>query len=424
MARHKTLAIIICLQIFSGCTSPKALHDVEEKLFVEGNDIQIWHTFASGSVEERTFLDSIELFQNLHPEYNIEVTMVPFGNAEQLFMTAAQGGEAPDLIRLSNDHLGKLGDVKIDGYPLLEDLRIHLSPVQMSVFDNRSIEAMRYDGALYGLPSSQDCLSLIWNRALFSANGESEPNENWTTSDLLNAAMNLTYGEVQGLALPIKVEYWWFPFQTGFGGSLFDKQGLPTLDSNGSAESMSWMINLEKEHGVVAVGTQRDSMKTQFQEGKAAMIIDGPWNWVTYETSRIDSGQTLLPTVDSTGLRMSPLVTYKGWSVSKQSTSKVASIELALFLSSSDVQKKFALDTYTMPTAISLVNDSDISSSPVIRGFLSQVELGTPAPTTKGMSLIYGPLSTAFEQVYSGVSDSQVALEAANAELEELMRVE
>jgi maltose-binding protein MalE len=151
------------------------------------------------------------------------------------------------------------------------------------------------------------------------------------------------------------------------------------------------------------------------------MIIDGPWNWATYETSRIDLGQSLLPIVDSTGLRMSPLVTYKGWSLSKHSNSKVAATELALWLSSPSVQKQFALDTFTMPTSIELSDDAEINANPVISGFLSQAEVGTPAPTSRGMSLVYGPLSTAFEQVYSDLSDSETSLSAANQELKELM---
>ena len=42
-------------------------------------------------------------------------------------------------------------------------------------------------------------------------------------------------------------------------------------------------------------------MKNQFITSKAAMIIDGPWNWATYEDSRLSIGQTLLPTVTETG---------------------------------------------------------------------------------------------------------------------------
>ena len=182
---------------------------------------------------------------------------------------------------------------------------------------------------------------------------------------------------------------------------------------------MRWMLDLELEHGVVATGTQIEGMKNQFISSKAAMIFDGPWNWATYEASRLNIGQTLLPLVDSTGDRMSPLVTYKGWSVSKQSPNKVAAAELALWFSSENVQKDFAVETYTMPTHVALESDEEINLDPVLSGFLEQTKVGTPAPTTRAMSLVYDPLSTAFEQAYSEIASTEEALSGANQQLKE-----
>ena len=176
---------------------------------------------------------------------------------------------------------------------------------------------------------------------------------------------------------------------------------MPSLNSNGSAEALDWLLDLELEHNVVATGTQTEGMKNQFIGSKAAMIVDGPWNWATYEASRLDVGQAMLPIIDSTGERVAPLVTYKGWTVSKQSTHKLASVELALYLSSEDVQKQFALETYTLPTHVELGEDDEIRDDEVLSGFMDQLNAGTPAPTTRGMALVYGPLVTAFEQVYT-----------------------
>ena len=366
-------------------------------------------------------MNSIKSFESEHPNVTVDVTMVPFGNADQLFMTAAQGGQAPDLMRLSSDQLGAIGEVRVDGFPLLEDLRPHLTPQDRAIFEERALQAMRYGDALYGIPASQDCLSLIFNKALFDGQGLDYPDETWTEQDLLQAAESLTYDDVQGLAIPIKTAYWWFPIQGGFGGSLFDENGEPTLNSNGSSEAMQWMLDLELEHGVVATGTQIEGMKNQFISSKAAMIFDGPWNWATYEASRLNIGQTLLPLVESSGERMSPLVTYKGWTVSKQSANKVAATELALWLSSEDVQKEFAVETYTMPTHVALESDSEITDDDVLSGFLEQTKQGTPAPTTRAMSLVYDPLSTAFEQAYSGIASTEEALSGANQQLKEQM---
>ena len=379
--------------------------------------LTVWHTFAAESKEENVFLQSIQSFESEHPNITVDVALVPFGDADNLFMTAAQGGEAPDLMRLSSDQLGAIGEVRVDGFPLLEDLRPHLTPVQRNQFQEQALHAMRYDDALYGVPASQDALSLVYNKAIFDARGVAYPDATWTQTDLLLAAQALTYQDVQGLALPVKSAYWWFGFQAAYNGSLFNETGAPTLDSGGSAEALDWLLNLELEHGVVATGTQTEGMKNQFIASKAAMIVDGPWNWATYEASRLDVGQSLLPVVQETGERVAPLVTYKGWTVSKQSVHKLASVELALHLSSADVQKSFALETYTLPTHASLTNDSSIRDDPVLSGFMDQVEVGTPAPTTRAMALVYGPLVTAFEQVYTETATADAALAGANQEL-------
>ena len=417
--RKPVLAFVFFLMILlSGCLG-NGQQSVEESSTNDDVVLDVWHTFAAESKEEEVFMNSVAEFESAHPNVTVDVTMVPFGNADQLFMTAAQGGQAPDLMRLSSDQLGAIGEVRVDGYPLLEDLRPHLTPQDRQQFEERALQAMRYGDALYGVPASQDCLSLIFNKALFDAQGLDYPDSSWTEQDLLQAAQTLTAQDVQGLAIPIKTAYWWFPIQEGFGGSLFDENGEPSLDSNGSSEAMRWMLDLELEHGVVATGTQIEGMKNQFISSKAAMIFDGPWNWATYEASRLNIGQTLLPLVDDTGDRMSPLVTYKGWSVSKQSANKVAATELALWFSSENVQKEFAVETYTMPTHVALESDEEINLDPVLSGFLEQTKVGTPAPTTRAMSLVYDPLSTAFEQAYSEIASTEEALSGANQQLKE-----
>ena len=108
-------------------------------------------------------------------------------------------------------------------------------------------------------------------------------------------------------------------------------------------------------------------MKSQFITSQAAMIVDGPWNWATYEAGRLDVGQTLLPIIEETGLRASPLVLYKGWSISKESQQKVAATSLILHLSSPDVQKTFALETMTMPTSVQTAMDPEVQSNQCAR---------------------------------------------------------
>ena len=406
----------ICLAIL--LVLPIAFVSAEDE---EQVTLSVWHSFAAESQEEATFIDAIAVFVQNNPHIEIEVTGIPFADIDRQYEIAAQAGQAPDIVRLSSDQLGKIGEIRVNGYPLLEDLRPHLTPNERSIFDEQALQSMRYGDALYGLPASQDCLSLLYNKAIFDAEGMDYPNENWTNNDLISAAENLTQGDVYGLAIPVKSAYWWFPFQTGFGGQLFDSNGQPTLDSNGSAEALEWYLSLEQEHEIVRTGTVGETMKSQFIQSQAAMIVDGPWNWATYEAGRLDVGQTLLPTIEETGLRASPLVLYKGWSISKESQEKISATALILHLSSPDVQKSFALETMTMPTSVETVLDSEVQADPVLSGFLAQAGVATPAPTTRAMSIVYGPLGTAIEQVHVGDSDAQTALNGANSEMVSLL---
>lgn len=411
---HKSMRLrnllLVFLLILPGCLgeSEEAVGTISDADIT----IEVWYTFAAETIEEEVFLNAVSDFSD-ETGVSVKATRVSYGDADQLFMTAAQGGEAPDLIRISSDSLGKFGEVRVDGAPLFEDLRPHLTPQERSKFDSTSLESMRYGDSLYAVPASFDCLSLIYNKALFD--GIEEPNENWTLEDLKAA------GSQVGLEFPVKNAYWWFPFLGGYGGQLFDENGVPTLDENGAAESLEWMMDLELEHGIVPEGTQKISMENSFEAWDAGMVIDGPWNWARYGKGIDNLGQTLLPKVSMDGEHLSPLVTYKGWAVSKQSPQKVAATQLALFLSSDDVQKQFALQTYTIPTAENLKSDSEILANPIVTGFIEQAELGTPAPTTRGMSMVYTALAPAFEQVYTGTSDAQSALTMADRELEDML---
>ena len=58
-------------------------------------------------------------------------------------------------------------------------------------------------------------------------------------------------------------------------------------------------------------------MTTTFQRERAAMVIDGVWNYQTYADAGIDIGVALLPRVSKTGQRMRPLGSYFGWAMSK-----------------------------------------------------------------------------------------------------------
>ena len=185
---------------------------------------------------------------------------------------------------------------------------------------------------------------------------------------------------------------------------------------------MEWVLDLARVHGVTGSVNSIEAMSTRFQTGRAAMVIDGSWNWDRYRESGIRLGQSLLPYDAATGERLAPMIGYFGWSVAKQSGVKPAAVKLARWLTSSVVQRDFAFGTYSLPTLIELMSDPEITGHAVLGGFIEQARFGTPTPTTRVTAMLFEQLDTALALTYDGSMTAGAALEAADRELAKMLK--
>ena len=108
------------------------------------------------------------------------------------------------------------------------------------------------------------------------------------------------------------------------------------------------------------------------------MVLDGSWNWNAYLAAGLDLGMAIMPLVSETGLRMSPMFSVFGWAVSKQGASKVEAVKLAQWLSSYEVQKEFALETYVFSEKFPPWNFS-LSQNKSVVLFCSRIQWLTPS---------------------------------------------
>ena len=140
--RRAFVTLLLVIMFTTGC-----LGVGQDEVARSGDDsadvhLTVWYTFAAESKEEQVFLESIRGFQDLHPNITVDATLIPYDDAVNQFKTAAIGGEAPDLMRLSSDQLGSIGEVRVDGFPLLEDLRPHLTPAERQLYAVQALHAL------------------------------------------------------------------------------------------------------------------------------------------------------------------------------------------------------------------------------------------------------------------------------------------
>ena len=374
-------------------------------------ELTLWHTLGVGGTEEQKLTEAVEDFERAHPDTTVKITRIPYAQNLAQFINAAQAGTSPDVVRVSDSELGKMGDVRVNGAPILEDLGAHYTPVQKQAYALSALAPMRVKNRLLALPASGGSLALVYNKRLFDEAGLAYPSENWTTDDFLSAAKTLSDGEVKGITVPLKWSYWLLPFLSGFGGPLFDNE-TPLFASASHAEGLDFYLDLDRVYGVAAPSSSPEVMTTTFQRERAAMVIDGVWNYQTYADAGIDIGVALLPRVSKTRQRMRPLGSYFGWAMSKTASNKIRAAELIEWLSSASVQKRLALEANVTPSAAALADDVDVQSSPVY-GFMRQSQYTETIPTNRGSSQIYLQLDTALELVSSGELTAAEAMRQA-----------
>ena len=229
-------------------------------------------TFQTGAVEE----DWVNVqFPRFLEETGIEVEHVFFNQADTIstLMTWTAAGTAPDVAMLSAFYQNALA-----AQGLLLDLDAYIAESQpdypLERFFPKLLNAYKYKGVQYALPSDMD-LGLVWyNKDMFDAASVAYPSNDWTWDDYYATAKALTSGEgpgkIFGSEMPPIQHFLWQS-----GGDYFSADGLScTLDIPESKEAYEFIVGLMNE-GIVP---RERLSEGGFNAGKAAMALgSGPW---------------------------------------------------------------------------------------------------------------------------------------------------
>jgi len=264
----------------------------------------------------------VDILQKLGEEFKAEygvsvnVQYVEFGSIKPNFLTAAPQRKRSRYYRGSSRLGGRTGDQRTSGtlFPLLKVKRpFTLQPWMPSATGVN----------LYGLPYSMEAIALIYNKEYVE-----EPPKNM--EELINIAKRIdaTYkGEVRGFITSAAEFYYAAPFILGSGGYVFKEtpEGLDVTDiglaSPGAIKGAELWKRLVDE-GILTTGDNYEIMDSLFKEGKAAMIINGPWAVKAYKDAGIDYGVALIPDLEE-GLPAKPFVGVQGFMINAKSPNKV-----------------------------------------------------------------------------------------------------
>lgn len=373
---------------------------VSLKVFAAPATVVIWHAYRG---EEKDAIEAVaQNFNKTHKDIQISLLAVPFDALADKVSASVPRGKGPDLFIYAQD---RLGGWIVAG--IAEPIEYYLTDSVKARFVPGSLNAFTYKGSIYGLPLSTKGVTLIYNKAMVSTPPK-------TTDELISLAKSLTDPAKRqyGLAYEIQNYYYHSIWMQGFGARVFDANGNPVLNSPEAIKALQFAINLQKKEKIVPEEVTNTLVTTLFNEGKAAMVINGPWFRGEIDPG-IEYGVALLPVISETGKPAIPFLTVEGIIMSAKSLNKDAAFKVMDYFTNNATSLVFATKGKMVSANKSVYLNKEISSDPIIMGFMAQAKQSIPMPNAPEMTMVWSPATTAMNKAFLGALSPSDALTEA-----------
>jgi arabinogalactan oligomer/maltooligosaccharide transport system substrate-binding protein len=220
-----------------------------------------------------------------------------------------------------------------------------------------------------------------------------------------------------GLAYEIQNYYYHSIWMQGFGAKVFDDQGNPVLNSPEAVKALQYAINLQKNLKIVPEEVTNTLVTSLFNDGKAAMVINGPWFRGEIDP-KIKYGVALLPVISEIGKPAVPFITVEGVIMSTKAKNKDAAFKVLDYFTNNATSLIFATTGGMISANKSVYLNKKIAADPIMMGFMAQAKLGIPMPNAPEMTMVWSPVSTAMNKAFLGaLSPADALTEAQNSVL-------
>lgn len=362
------------------------------------------------SVEETSVALANELAAQFEAEYGIPVVVQPLHidlQANQLLLDGPAGFGA-DLITFSQEDLGTM---ILQGLLSPYEGDLALDDATRDAFIPLAVEAMMYDGKLWGLPMSVDTYTLVYNKDLVP-----EPPKTFDELKKIAAEFTDTSNKKYGFLFDVNSFYYTHAFIRGFGGYVFgrDADGGYIIDdiglNNAGAQEAVAFIKSFFDEGLMPTDVNYVMMDSQFIEGNTPMIINGPWAYDSYLKAGVNLGVATLPELPG---GKSP-ITFSGaraWGISAYSKHKEWAKILAEFMTSKEALTLSYEVTGFIPPHKELTDL--VNQNPFAAGVLAQFQASDLMPSCPEMAPVWGAMYQAVITSIRGEAEIKDALDLA-----------
>lgn len=431
------IAALMFITIFAGCGSTGTTGNTASTAAEPSGTVQAATTAAPEPVKEEpvkisfwtiylrpTFDDFFngifDAYKKDHPNVTFEWTDMPYDQIQNKMITAAAGGNAPDVVNLNTEMA-----LIMAGKDILVNLDEVASPEQKSeyiktLYDSTKTSKGTFAFPWYGAPSV-----MIYNKDLFDKAGITAPPKTFDEMLSMGAAMK----EKTGAYLYIPDEF----------RTILWLEGIPLISEDKTKATFNTpealdLLNRYKKAADDKIISKTDwgawdKMLQQFDTGKLAMMNSGAQSIgrVKDEAPNIYKTIEVAPAmVGKAGLISNPVMNVV---VPKLSKNVKEAVNFAYFVTNDANQLAFAKAVAIFPSTNKAAADpffkSDVST-PEKKGIsIAADELLKTADMTLAITKqgeVYTEINNAANAVLLGKKDPKAALDEAEAKVNEILK--
>lgn len=346
-------------------------------------------------------------------EIGVKVTVefVPGEKLQANFVTASQANKAPDVVFGAHDWIGNLvQNGAIDP--------IQPSPTVREQFQPLALEAVTFNGQVYGTPHSMNNIVLYRNTDL-------APEAPATMEDLVAQGEKLKAANKvdEVLAYPVGATgnpYFINPLYTSGGGYMFGTDGEGQFDpadlgvaKPGAVAAYKKIAALgEDGDGVLKRSIGADNALGLFTSGKAAFLVEGPWQLPNLTKTDFPLDVSAVPGFAG-GAPASPFITVDAAYVASKGKNKTLGQEfVSNYWPRPDVQLAFFKKAQGVPASKEVLRQIQTSDPLIVKTAEVGEKNGQIMPSIPEMAAVWDPLGKAEAAVIAG-KDPESTIEAA-----------
>lgn len=291
-------------------------------------------------------------YKTQHPDSEIEVISLPWGQAFEKLGTMLQSGQVPDVVEMPDTWQGLYAS---NG--MLEDLEPRLKSWSATpqLTDKTLAMARAANGKATMVPYGFYLRALFWNKKLFQQAGLSEPPK--TMDEFVSDAKKISQSgnDISGYCMRGGVggTNAWMMFMAAMNGSpdFFDKAGNSTLTQPNALKGAQLLVDMYQQRAAPkdSVNWGFNEIVSGFYSGKCAMLDQDPDALIAIKDSMPADTFAVAPMPLGPSGKAYPTIGYTGWSIFKQAKQKEASWQLISFLSNQSNNLAWSKFVGTLP---------------------------------------------------------------------------